>query len=742
LLELGSQYLPEFIGPNMHRLLITCSALLMFWIVVPTFLFAEHVFPARDVLDNGELVSWWGSRTVFVGSYTWPEDDPLGVYNGAGNQLVNRADLSISGCDLKASTCSTDSHLLFGGLPPGTEVKFVTSGSLPGGLVSWQEDKTKTYYIEEWKENNFRLADTPNGPAIKLDERIKGEGTHGMSFAGYMHVMSFFAAHAIRFSCEPETDICTSEEPHLFTASTWVSVYSSGKLPEGLTVFSAGRYYRYCIVPVTPTTFKLAQTAPDQDTPCNTPGLSIAHIRSKGTGVHYLYGLHLPANSAAGARNPSIMIQDMSGYPAGTVLTWRNQQSVAIPAITSNGLSQTDSATHSVTMFAKVPAVTPPGDYRITVKTSEDRASNREPNAFQYTLRAVTLPVVSTAGPKDYPKIPGLKTWEEMMTSANNGGGSALSMYPRCANRKHAEAPLGWANPQGVVTLSNTGTPYPVAYSGGSNARVWFYNDETFFKIARYTNDSTWANCGVFIAAAMRDKFLTQGPNAMQAIFYFPWTMVAAYKWTKDPGYKDAVISIADSGAFSKGWVSDMLLREHAFAFERRLAKREVTGEEDPDLPYFAEASLAQLYINATASPERTMNEPFMLGLAMRPLIRWYMISHDERIPVVIRLLLDRIWDEWYDHRHHHFYYNPEPPGMRCSVSCQKFTSSDLNDLVAPAYAWYWRLTGDETYRMRGDDMFAHQYDDNPPYNAKEWSQGFYWSWDFVEWREGKKAAY
>jgi hypothetical protein len=43
---------------------------------------------------------------------------------------------------------------------------------------------------------------------------------------------------------------------------------------------------------------------------------------------------------------------------------------------------------------------------------------------------------------------------------------------------------------------------------------------------------------------------------------------------------------------------------------------------------------------------------------------------------------------------------------------------------------------------MRGDDMFAHQYDDNPPYNAKEWSQGFYWSWDFVEWREGKKAAY
>ena len=55
-----------------------------------------------------------------------------------------------------------------------------------------------------------------------------------------------------------------------------------------------------------------------------------------------------------------------------------------------------------------------------------------------------------------------------------------------------------------------------------------------------------------------------------------------------------------------------------------------------------------------------------MLGLAMRPLIRWYMISHDERIPVVIKLTLDKIWDNWYDHKAHHFYYNPEPTGERC----------------------------------------------------------------------------
>jgi hypothetical protein len=37
--------------------------------------------------------------------------------------------------------------------------------------------------------------------------------------------------------------------------------------------------------------------------------------------------------------------------------------------------------------------------------------------------------------------------------------------------------------------------------------------------------------------------------------------------------------------------------------------------------------------------------------------------------------------------------------------------------------------------------MFSHTYDEGFPYSAKEWSQGFYWSWDFVDWRQGKKPA-
>lgn len=41
-------------------------------------------------------------------------------------------------------------------------------------------------------------------------------------------------------------------------------------------------------------------------------------------------------------------------------------------------------------------------------------------------------------------------------------------------------------------------------------------------------------------------------------------------------------------------------------------------------------------------------------------------------------------------------------------MGCQKWTGAKLNNLVSPAYAWYWRLTGDETERQHGDDLFSN----------------------------------
>jgi hypothetical protein len=359
---------------------------------------------------------------------------------------------------------------------------------------------------------------------------------------------------------------------------------------------------------------------------------------------------------------------------------------------------------------------------------------------------------VNKSGPTSYPEIPGFSSsvirgqpnryWENIMVSSTNGGGASQGgfgtgvQHNRCADRKNIDQPWGSIPPQNVV-------PYALSYTAPSSTQVWFYNDETFFEIAKYTGDSTWANCGMAIARLMRDKFLALGPTAVQGIFYFPWTLVAAFRWTGDPSYKEAVASIADKGNNFRGDTRDLFAREHAFAFERRLARREVTGEEDYNLQNFADAAIGMLYVNAAQSAERTFNEPFITGLLMRPLIRWYMVSHDERVPAVIKMTLDTLWDKWYDKSTHRLLYNTDPPGVRCwGNGCGTTTGTGLNNLVSPAFAWYWRLTGDDIYRERGDDLFAHVWADGNPYFAKEWSQGFYWSWDFVRWRKGVQPAH
>jgi hypothetical protein len=277
---------------------------------------------------------------------------------------------------------------------------------------------------------------------------------------------------------------------------------------------------------------------------------------------------------------------------------------------------------------------------------------------------------------------------------------------------------------------------------------VWYYSDETFFKIADYTGDPSWANCGLYIARSIRDRFLLQG-HKVGGRYYFPWLLVGAYARTGDPSFREAVIRIATDGNNSYGGVGDFGMREHAYAFERRLAKRAVTGEEDYDLEQFADAALGMIYVNAVGAPERMFQEAFMVGLLARPLIRWYAITHDQRVPYVLKLWMDKAYTDWFfpepvlrpsGKGASGFLYNPEPLGLRCDVDCASTIGSNLNNLVSPMYAWYWRLTGDETYRERGDTIFSRQYRDGFPYHAKEWSQGFYWSWDYVDWRLGKPA--
>ncbi len=73
---------------------------------------------------------------------------------------------------------------------------------------------------------------------------------------------------------------------------------------------------------------------------------------------------------------------------------------------------------------------------------------------------------------------------------------------------------------------------------------------------------------------------------------------------------------------------------------------------------------------------------------------------------------------------------------------------TELNDLVATAYAWYWYKTNNATYLNEGDDLFSNVWnsangqtiggDSGWTYSVKEFNQIYKWSFDYVRWRSGK----
>ena len=60
----------------------------------------------------------------------------------------------------------------------------------------------------------------------------------------------------------------------------------------------------------------------------------------------------------------------------------------------------------------------------------------------------------------------------------------------------------------------------------------------------------------------------------------------------------------------------------------------------------------------------------------------------------------------------------------------------DLNLLIAPAYAWLYRQTGDTAYRERGDQIFEGGVKYGFIGSGKHFNQHYRWSVEYIKWRD------
>jgi hypothetical protein len=128
--------------------------------------------------------------------------------------------------------------------------------------------------------------------------------------------------------------------------------------------------------------------------------------------------------------------------------------------------------------------------------------------------------------------------------------------------------------------------------------------------------------------------------------------------------------------------------------------------------------------------------QPANVGMILNALTVWQGASGDPRILPAIQTAADWLWaNSW----------NPST-GMFQSVvtgtNSLQASQTDANLMISPAFAWIYNQTGNDTYRDRGDQIFAAGVDGASfGSSLTAFAMDFNWSFNYVAWRSQPTLA-
>lgn len=262
---------------------------------------------------------------------------------------------------------------------------------------------------------------------------------------------------------------------------------------------------------------------------------------------------------------------------------------------------------------------------------------------------------------------------------------------------------------------------------------VYYDAQRVFFQIADYTGDAAWNACAQRAEAVYRDRYVIPHKGDVPGYWTFTHGLTMDYLRTGDVASREAVILLSRNAAFARDatpleWTRDAKRsREVAYAIMAYLNAEKVGAPRRDRLQPLVDQALGHLeqwFVSRTAPSL----QPFMVGLTAEALIMHYDAVRDPRIPAAIKTALDWLWTHAWRETDAAFWYES---------SDKQSGAPDLNLLIAPAYAWLYRHTGDPLYRDRGDQVFAGGVKGAYLGHGKHFNQNYRWSFDYMKWRPG-----
>lgn len=417
-----------------------------------------------------------------------------------------------------------------------------------------------------------------------------------------------------------------------------------------------------------------------------------------------------------------------------------------------------------------------PGHYQFTARFQAQYGGANDGNPVLVAYNFMVLPTASftSTPPGSFPEIAGLRTWQNNMVNPIPHPGHGTTPYRSgewwCTNNSQTNPwpSLDNGNFGGYFDLPSSIYFEAWNYDGGRVYQQIADYDYTVLGMPGYQNPSHrdhWKRCAELAMEPYKDTLIATKGGFIQEPNQFPFGMAMSYLRTGDPTMQQGVNFLAKNTTYNLNATSSAYVlsaRVGAYMLDDRLAAEIAGAPRSPFLQRNVDVLLGyldQTYNFSIANPNQQeyVAHPFTIGLVMEALITYYELdvaegnTPDARIPLEIKKVLDWWSATQYIAATHTLAYQPyDVPVDVTLVAGTLYTATSLNDLVAPAYAWYWSKTGDQRYLTRGDDLFNHVFDDASFYNpggllgagwtwsVKEFNQIYKWSFDYVRWRSGQ----
>ena len=364
------------------------------------------------------------------------------------------------------------------------------------------------------------------------------------------------------------------------------------------------------------------------------------------------------------------------------------------------------------------------GSFPITVSATSGGVTK----TAHYAINIDPVPSIEKTNVSGYLSIPSLAQWEANMT-----------FY----GQKHC------------ATLQD-----PTKTASQKLDATYYDAERVYLQIAAYTASPTWNGCGQAAERVYRDTYVIPNNGRVPGYWNFTTGQRHDYELTGDTASRNGVLMLAQNAIYAANGpltsaIETALSREISYAIVSYVDSEMLGAARNPQLEAYIDIQLGhfdQWFVSKTSrclsncdpasATGKYYVQPFMVGIAAEALIAYYQeIYPDPRIPNAVKIAADWLWTHAWDAPNKTFWYENQisdpsqiPSGYWPSAT---FSSSapDLNLLIAPAYAWLYRMTGDTTYRDQGDQVFvggvANSWLDGP----KQFNQNYRWSFAFVKWR-------